>query len=153
MPPKPPAKSRFEIAIAACGLEAQLQAVPREEARALYQRLAETFSGRPSATWIWEHLTTPHTSRQLEADDILATLPKLAPDAAQELLVFPESDAERKTAFRGTLDAIVTALGACHWFEYCITPTDFQWLVCENHHDMLIAAGEPVAARLDAAWP
>ena len=43
--------------------------------------------------------------------------------------------------------------GEHHLFEYYIVGRKLGWMVAENHHDVLMAVGEPVASRLDALRP
>ncbi len=133
-----------ENAIAELGLA--LAAVPDDEAARRYAALEAAFSTVPRATWIWEHLKGPHHS--LRTPRGFELLPALVSDPALELLFFPGSDQAMCCAFRGRIDAIVAAIGACPAFEYCIAPLSATWLIGESHHDVVYAVGEPVASRL-----
>ena len=48
----------------------------------------------------------------------------------------------------GSIEDIRDVIGECFGFEYFVTPKDLDWLLCENHHDVLIAVGDAVRARL-----
>lgn len=50
--------------------------------------------------------------------------------------------------FEGELGAILRVIGNFHYFEYAIVDRRLEWMICENHHDMLIAVGEPAITRL-----
>lgn len=41
-------------------------------------------------------------------------------------------------------------LGEHHLFEYFIVGWHLEWMVGENHHDVLFAVGEPLASKLFA---
>jgi hypothetical protein len=34
-------------------------------------------------------------------------------------------------------------------FEYYIVSKKFEWLLCENHHDILIAVGQPMVEKME----
>jgi len=48
----------------------------------------------------------------------------------------------------GSIRDIRDVIGECYGFEYYIVPKDLSWLLCENHHDVLIAVGDAIRARL-----
>lgn len=138
-------KEEVERSIRELGLSEQLRAIPDEEARRLYGNVEDRFADKKGARWLWEHLRVPSSSRQFNTPDF-QHLPRILPTTG-ELLFFPGSD-EEACAFRGTAEAITAVLSDCFRFEYCLTPPGLEWLVCENHHGLLIAVGDPVQARL-----
>jgi hypothetical protein len=48
----------------------------------------------------------------------------------------------------GAIGDIRDVIGECPGFECYIAPKGLDWLLCENHHDFLIAVGGPVRSRL-----
>jgi hypothetical protein len=50
--------------------------------------------------------------------------------------------------FDGKPSAAQRVIGECCGFEYYLIAKDLTWLLCENHHDWLIAIGEQVRSRL-----
>ena len=48
----------------------------------------------------------------------------------------------------GDIGDIRDVIGECYGFEYYIVPKDLSWLLCENHHDVLIAVGDEIRARM-----
>jgi hypothetical protein len=48
----------------------------------------------------------------------------------------------------GTVDAIQSVVWESGVSEYYLVPKSLDWLVCENHHAVVIAIGEAVAERL-----
>jgi hypothetical protein len=131
-------------------LAEQLRAIPAEEAEALYDQLEERFATRKGCRWIWGYMRSPGASRQFIDDRAFEHLANVVPSTSDELLFFPGSDQDSVCAYSGTIGAIATVIGDCSAFEYCIFPPSIEWLVCENHHGILIAAGEPVESRLRA---
>lgn len=124
--------------------------LPRAEELRLYDTLEARFSSRPGATWIWEHISVPHSSRICDGRPWMERLLRVLPESDARLLFFADSDGDDVSVFEATAKDIVAILGECSAFEYCISPRAFSWMVCETHHDVLVAAGEPVQSRLAA---
>jgi hypothetical protein len=127
-----------------------LTGIPSDEAGRLLAAIENRFSRAPGKRWIWEHLSGDSVSRRFEDDRAFARLPAVVPDLAEPLLFLPGSNEPVAHAYRGTIDAIADVIGECSAFEYLIAPNDLAWLICENHHGVLVAVGEPVATRLRA---
>jgi hypothetical protein len=47
-----------------------------------------------------------------------------------------------------SIEDIRDVIGECFGFEYYVVPKGLEWLLCENHHDILIAVGDAVRGRL-----
>jgi hypothetical protein len=142
-------RAEVERSIRELALDQKLRAIPDREATALYGALEERFSSRTGARWIWEHFRGAHAflTPSKEQNQSYQALRRVVP-AANDLLFIPGSDEDDVCAFRGDLDSILLVIGDCPYFEYCIFPSDLCWLVGENHHGSLFAAGEPVTSRL-----
>ena len=41
-------------------------------------------------------------------------------------------------------------LGEITHFEYFLVPKKLDWLLCENHHEVLYGVGEPIIEKLKA---
>jgi hypothetical protein len=50
--------------------------------------------------------------------------------------------------FEGNYGAAVDVLNNMHGIEYYIVDRKFNWMVMENHHDILMAVGEPAESRI-----
>lgn len=135
-------------AIDELGLATKLVALSADEAGRLYAAIEHRFATSTGARWIWEHLRNPGVSRQLAVDQAFERLAELVPDPTAQLLFFPGSDEDAASAYRGTIDAIATVIGDCSRYEYVVAPLGIEWFVCENHHDVVFAVGEPVESRL-----
>jgi hypothetical protein len=145
-----PEQEEVERSIRELGLQGKLDAYPLADAKRLYEELEGRFSDTKGATRIWEHLRLPSISRHFSDDRAFERLPRIVPAASDEVLFFPGSDQDVVCAYRGTIEAISAVIGDCFAFEYCVAPLGLDWLVCENHHSVLIAVGEPVGSRLRA---
>jgi hypothetical protein len=143
-------KQQVEQAVAQLGPGRTLTAVADHDARRIYVEIEMRFTGQRGATWVWEHLCLPCASRTFEDDRAYEPLPLITPSRAQDLILFPDSAEDPRYAYHGTIDAIVSVLADSPTFEYCIVPIGLGWLICENHHGLLIAVGEPVESRLRA---
>jgi hypothetical protein len=120
------------------------------EAQRLYREVERRYAAREGARWLWEDLRLPGVSRSFNDDRAFERLSHLVAEVSDDLVFFPASDGDLVFAYRGTIGAIVLILGACPFMEYCIVPASLRWLLCENHHGVLIAVGEPVESRLRA---
>jgi hypothetical protein len=47
------------------------------------------------------------------------------------------------------LTLIAELLGDLYGFEYYIVSKKFEWLLCEDHHGVLIGVGQPVIERIE----
>ena len=85
--------------------------------------------------WLWDSIKEPYTSYQ-PADSIeeLKFLLKQT-----ESYWFIASDEDGKYwVLEGTGKAIVSALSETRYFEYYITNKEISWLICENHHGVMV---------------
>lgn len=48
----------------------------------------------------------------------------------------------------GCVKAIQSVIGQCSPFEYYLVSPKLDWLICENHHDVVYAVGDAVAEQL-----
>jgi hypothetical protein len=80
-------------------------------------------------------------------------LPKLLPH--NQPLWFIAEDSSKKNAYfwvyEADAEAIVQVLAESHQFEYYIVSKKRDWLLCENHHEVLVAVGEPMIEALNRA--
>jgi hypothetical protein len=115
----------------------------------ILDRIAERFvkEGRRGLryAWLWEHLRNELTSSHPD-DSLLALESRLHPD---ERYWFLASDEHGKYwVADATGSGILTTLRAMYCFEYYVINRHMTWLLCENHHGVLIeasAAATPTA--------
>lgn len=114
-----------------------------DEASQLRTRILDAFVAQPAATRIWEHLNSEGIG--LKVDQGYALIPKLCP--AESCYLMPLED-HGVDIYESTPDVIATILGECPYFEYAVVSKRLEWLLIENHHDVLIGVGAEVEARL-----
>ena len=102
------------------------------------------------AAWLWQHLVGPQQAIQTErALDYLAAL--LPP---HERVWFIAEDWPRTKRhgnywlYDAAVDAVLRVLGEAHAFEYYVVKRDLSWLICENHHAVVIGVGEELVRAM-----
>jgi hypothetical protein len=88
-----------------------------------------------------------------QVDNAYRFLPKLLPRSQSMWFIAEDSSKENAPfwVYEADADAIVQVLAESHHFEYYIVSKKKDWLLCENHHEVLIAAGEPMIKALKRA--
>lgn len=106
-------------------------------------RLAEKFlvKGKQSLKriWLWDSIKEPMSSYQ--PDNILEDL-KLLLDADDQYWFIASHEDGKYWVLKGTGDAIVELLSKSRLFEYYIAEKNLNWLICENHHGVLVLKGK-----------
>ncbi|HEY8947143.1 MAG TPA: DUF6756 family protein, partial [Polyangiaceae bacterium] len=97
-----------------------------------------------TSSWLWEDLRDPTIS--LAGRREIRTLLALgAPDTPVWLIVEDFGRMKPGTplwVFEATLAAAIATLENHHLLEFYIVSRSLDWLVGENHHDVLFAAGD-----------
>ncbi len=105
-----------------------------------------------NALWLWDSFQEPKFARADCPPMCTAMLRKLVP--AEEAIWFVAEDSGRQKEhgnfwlYEGHIDAIAAVLDEAWLFEFYLVSKKFEWLLCENHHDVLIAVGEPMVGKL-----
>jgi hypothetical protein len=137
----------------AAGLaEPGFRRVPDGDTASLVRRIREAFgpglahgAGEP----LWASLQA--SALPAPAPHSLAALCGLGPpDIPVLLLVEDWARSERPglCAFETTLSGAIVALENHHLVEFYIVPPSLAWLVAENHHNVLLAAGDHAVSVL-----
>ena len=105
-----------------------------------------------SALWLWEHFREPTFS--IQDHQAYKLLPQLVPEDEKVWFVVEHKGGAKRDGnfwlFEGRLGAIVAVLAETHAFEYYVVSRKLEWLLCENHHDMLIGVGEVIVKKMEA---
>ena len=97
--------------------------------------------------WWWEHFPSS-TSRHFPKGDGCSQLVKLLPNPDEPVWFVAEDFVSPEfSVWEASPRDIQAILGECYAFEYYLIQKQFQWLLCENHHDVLIAVGKEVEHR------
>lgn len=118
--------------------------LPEREAASVADELAVRFAGLTAATrFMWEHFAAAESIRD---SDGWRWIGDLAPPGPV-LLVF--EDLGRWHGLELPSGAVVgDLLGDCPGFEPFLTDPACSYVICHNHHDVVIAAGVASAAML-----
>jgi hypothetical protein len=57
------------------------------------------------------------------------------------------------SVWEASVQDIQAVVGECSAFEFYVIQQQFRWLICENHHNVVVAVGAEVEGRLRACGP
>jgi hypothetical protein len=121
----------------------QLAEVPEDQARALTSAFLSRFTGGVDARWWWEHFTLPVASARFTDGKGFARIRSIVPDADERVWFVAEDDQLLYFPVYETTPAVAQqVIGECYYFEYYLIAKDLRWLLCENHHDTVMALGD-----------
>ena len=115
----------------------------------ILEKIANTFLSHGKLSikrvWLWDSLKEPYESYQ--PDDALSELGGLL-NASESYWFIASDEAGKYWVLEGTGSAVITLLEKSRCFEYYVTNKEISWLICENHHNVMIIKGsfEPQAA-------
>jgi len=96
--------------------------------------------------WWWEDFRLPSEAWRSPDSCGYRSIPRVVPDPNDVVWFIVEDDSlARYPVFEGSVSTICAVIGECFAFEYYLVSKAFDWLVCENHHDVIIGVGSPVA--------
>ena len=106
-----------------------------------------------SASWWWEALREP--AYCTIPTDPMRTLKSLI-RANEPLWFVAEASGDKKIGnfwlYETTIEPLCAVLAKCPHFEYYVVGKKMDWLICENHHGVLMANGEDMATRMSEEW-
>lgn len=135
-----------------------LAAVRANQYRTILHQILETFTvygtqGRDHL-WLWEGFKGEQCTVHLEEAKGYRWLPRLLPPNQRVWLLTEDWDRQKCDGnywlFEGRVETIEAVLGGLPAFEYYIVAKNFQWLLCETHHNVLIGVGPYIVDRLRA---
>jgi hypothetical protein len=121
------------------------------EASEVWRSVESRFVVEPRSGWWWSWFRPePVSARYIgEASYGYRYITEVAPPNPDPLWLIAGDCLDRSfAACEGSIEDIRDVIGECYGFEYYIAPKDLSWLLCENHHDVLIAVGDAIRARL-----
>lgn len=132
-------------------LEIQFQKLPPEEGAKIYfSALAHFTNAKGNPRWWWEHFRDelPQASRCWRDGIAFERITKIVPDADEQVWFIPEEDRTPYPVYLTSPKVIQKVIGNACGFEYYILDRKLKWLLCENHHEVMVAVGEPLASNL-----
>jgi hypothetical protein len=140
-------------------IETQLRLVEPHRFQSILERIVATRTkldkAATDALWWWEALLEPVAYRK--AEDPLALLQELV-DPNEDIWFVAEANSPSKKLgnfwlYEARIVPVCAVLAECPAFEYYILPRKMDWLLCENHHNLLIGSGEAIVRKLLTGMP
>lgn len=120
----------------------------------IHQAFCKVTHHRSRMTWLWEHFKHDTFAVTTTRSPYLY-LDRLVP-AGETIWFFVNetiNESEKFWLYQGQVGAIQTVIGeACLLDEIYLASKHYTWILCINHHDVLIASGEAMPGRLRALW-
>ena len=127
---------------------AQFRILPEEEAAPIIGCIEQHFVERPGLRWWWEAFRgTPIAQAHFADGTGWKHLTSIVPPGSG-LVWFVVEESPTFVLCEGNVDVIQSVIGECWGFEYYLVSQGLDWLVCENHSDVVCAVGEAVTDRL-----
>lgn len=80
-------------------------------------------------------------------DDAFLYLDKLVDEDEKVWFIASEPD-YKHWVYESRVKAIQKLIGNTYYFEYYIVSRKYEWLICENHHGLLMGIGEKAKERI-----
>lgn len=75
-------------------------------------------------------------------------LDKIVPSKDQKYWFIASEQNGKYWLYESNINTIKLMIGEMYGFEYYIVDKKYTWILCENHHDILIGLGEYVTEKL-----
>lgn len=112
----------------------------------IYQSFCKLDHPTERPIWLWEHFKLDSFASETEKPYL--RLEQLV-DPDESVWFFVNGDKDKFWFFEGKIKAIVTVIRESSFIdELYIASKKYQWLICINHHDKLIATGEIMPDKL-----
>ncbi len=122
--------------------------LPTDEAQRVYQSALRHFVPRGQPRWWWEHFSTS-TGVYFTNGDGWRHFTEIVPDADERVWFIAEDFvAPEYSVWEASVRDVQAVIGKCYGFEFYVIQQQLHWLLCENHHDVVVAVGRVVEERL-----
>jgi len=121
----------------------QLAEIEEKRALTLTAEILARFTGSIDSWWWWEHFTLPAATAHFADGKGFARITAVVPDAGEKIW-FVAGDDERPNfpVYETTPAVAQQVIAECYAFEYYLVAKDLGWLLCENHHDLMMGLGD-----------
>jgi len=121
-----------------------------DEAQRVYELALRHFVPRGQPRWWWEHFPTS-TAVHFTDGHGWQHLTQIAPKAEERVWFIAEDFvAPEYSVWEANVRDIQALIGECYGFEFYVIQQELRWLVCQNHHNVVVAVGVEVEDRLRA---
>jgi hypothetical protein len=143
-------RDEIQDAIQRLGLaDSDIKLLPDEEGSKIYYNALSHFVLSGDRRWWWEDFRFPATTVQVTDQAGFSYIEKIVPNKKEKVWFFAEDDQQPfYPIYEAIPEAVQSVIGECYGFEYYLIAKDFGWLLCENHHDYVIAIGTEVERNL-----
>ena len=143
-------KDEIQAAIQSLRLSASdIRLLPDEEGRTAFNAALTHFVASGDRRWWWEDFRFPSTAIRFADQQGFKRIKKIVPNKKQKVwFVVEDHQQPFYPVYEATPEAIQSVIGECYCFEYYLVAKDMSWLVCETHHDVMIAIGTEVEERM-----
>jgi hypothetical protein len=112
----------------------------------IYQTFCQLNHPTIRPLWLWEYFKLETSS--LVVVPPFAILEQLI-DPSEQVWFFVNGDKDKFWFYQGRVKAIrKVILESCYIDELYLVSKKYDWLICINHHDSLIATGKAMAEKL-----
>lgn len=116
----------------------------------IYQTFCNLTNYKSRPVWLWEHFKLDTFSVSTKGKPFLY-LDKLIDDTETVYFFVNETvnEADKFWFYQGQVKPIQTIIAeACYIDELYLVSKKYEWLLCFNHHDILIATGQTMPDKL-----
>lgn len=119
------------------------------EAEGVYFSALRHFVSSEDRQWWWEALREPGTTASFDSNDGWRHIARIVPNPDEAVwFIAEESQLPHYPVFETTPKIASAIIGQCYAFEYYLVAKNLNWLLCENHHNVMHAVGPAVEQRL-----
>ena len=131
--------------------EERFRPLSLQEWQSIQNKLFEKFCYPDRIGWIWERLKGDTYAIQFHYNYPFDQLLNLVDDSERVWLFLDDtvSGKDKYWFYEGFVNDIVTILGeTTQTDEVYVASKKYEWLICVNHHDFIIAAGSSMVEKL-----
>lgn len=126
----------------------QFRRLTPDEAERVHQSALRHFVPRGQPRWWWEHFPAS-TGFHFPDGDGWQHLVELVPNADERVWFIAEDFvAPEYSVWEASVGDIQAVIGECYHFEFYMIEQEHRWLLCENHHCVVVAVGREVEDKL-----
>jgi hypothetical protein len=143
-------KNEIQSAIQRLGLtDSDIRLLADEEGSRVFNEALSYFVVSGKRCWWWEDFRFPNTSVRFTDSAGFTYIEKIVPNKTEKVWFIVEDDQlPLSPVYDASPETIQTVIGECYDFEYYLVAKDLSWLICETHHDMVIAIGQEIEEKL-----
>lgn len=109
----------------------------------------DKFVASGNRRWWWEDFREKGASALFAAGDGWKQIANIIPERSELVWFIAEEDRlPEYPVFEMSPQTASEIVGQCYGFEYYLIAKDMSWLLCETHHNVIIAIGDVVEERL-----